>query len=123
MFLFLKQASSFFIGFTIIDNLSLTYTDSGYMLYYSMGGLFFTICMYYLFYKFLKNNVKYQYKMLFFITMMFEVALPVLIYSKFIYAMIFYVIYLNSLYAKQNNLLESTTYERANFISRRDVSR
>lgn len=116
-------SSSFFIGFTIIDNLSLTYTDSGYMLYYSMGGLFFTICMYYLFYKFLKNNVKYQYKMLFFITMMFEVALPVLIYSKFIYAMIFYVIYLNSLYAKKNNLLESTTYERANFISRRDVSR
>src|SRR5690606_34636488 len=42
---------NFFIGFAIIDNTELTYTDSGYILMYLMGGpllvLYIYICFYF----------------------------------------------------------------------------
>lgn len=78
----------FYIGFNIVKNI--TYTDSGYILYYTMGGPIFLLVMYYCFYKFSKNNFSANYLLFFIPTMIFEVALPIMIYYKFIYASLFF---------------------------------
>ncbi|QQQ28047.1 oligosaccharide repeat unit polymerase [Chryseobacterium indoltheticum] len=80
----------FFIGFNIIDGL--TYSDSGYIVYYTMGGILLIITMYFCLYKFLKHNIPNNYLYILIPILIFEIALPVIIYYKFIYASIFFII-------------------------------
>jgi len=86
---------NFYIGFNIIDNL--TYSDSGYVLYYTMGGPIFLIAMYYCFYKFSKNNFSTDYLLFLIPTLVFEFSLPVMIYYKFIYASLFFALSFKSI--------------------------
>lgn len=80
----------FYIGFNIVKNI--TYTDSGYILYYTMGGPVLLLVMYYCFFKFSRNNFTPNYLLFFIPTMIFEIALPIMIYYKFIYASLFFAL-------------------------------
>lgn len=99
---FLKD--NFFIGFNIIDNL--TYSDSGYIVYYTMGSAIFVIIMYYCLYKFSVNNLSKNYLYFLLPTMFFEFALPVIIYYKFIYAAIFLIFSYKTIEFHTNRLKE-----------------
>lgn len=94
---------NFYIGFNIVDNL--TYSDSGYLVYYTMGGFLFMGAMYFSLYKFAKNNFSVDFLYFLFPTILFEFALPVIIYYKFIYASIFLAISYKSImiHSKNNN--------------------
>lgn len=93
--LYVKE--NFYIGFNIVRNSELTYTDSGYIMYYLMGGFPFIIGMIFSFYAFIKRNLKSIFFLIFISTLAFEVALPILVYYKFIYAMLFLTISINSI--------------------------
>lgn len=94
---------NFHIGFNIVNNL--TYSDSGYLVYYTMGGFLFMGAMYFSLYKFAKNNFSIDFLYFLFPTILFEFALPVIIYYKFIYASIFLAISYKSImiHSKKNN--------------------
>lgn len=96
------------IGFTIPHNYSITYTDSGYIVYYTMGGIVLVIIFYYMLYRYLRNNIDYHYKFIFILIMLFELAIPSLIYMKTAYFFIFIVSYLNYL----TNLKNGNSYEK-----------
>lgn len=87
--------NNFFIGFNIIENLN--YTDSGYIVYYLMGGPVLLLTMYYCFYRFTKNNFSSDYLLFLIPTLIFEFALPVMIYYKFIYASLFFALTFKSI--------------------------
>jgi hypothetical protein len=88
----------FGIGFNIADNFELRYTDCGYIVYLTMGNLIFVFGVYYLLYVFLRNNLNLQQKRyIFVVIMLFEFALPAIIYIKFYFAIIFVICYLRSL--------------------------
>lgn len=92
--------SKFFlgIGFNIAQNYDVRFTDSGYIVYFTMGNIFFMIGIYYLFYNFLNTNLKRNYKFYFlFFVLFFEIAIPILIYRKFFFILIFIIFYLQSL--------------------------
>lgn len=90
--------SFYFIGFTIIDNTKLSYTDSGYILYYLMGGFITVLLIYIALYNFFKANLSGEdFWFLLVIFLLFEMALPVLIYYKVFFAMPFVILYLQNL--------------------------
>ncbi|WP_457271736.1 hypothetical protein [Pedobacter sp. UYEF25] len=91
----------FFIGFNIVENL--TYSDSGYIVYYTMGGPILLITMFYSLYKFSRNNFSKSYLFFLIPTMIFEFALPVMIYYKFIYAMLFFALSFKSIEFHDNS--------------------
>lgn len=101
------------IGFNIIRNIKLTYTDSGYFVMRLMGGWLLLLPFYYLLFRFLKNNFKNNFLYVLFITIAFEVALPVTIYIKFAYAMLFCITYLSSLMSYEEMIEESKSYNFA----------
>ncbi len=95
----------FLIGFNIVNGL--TYTDSGYVVLYTMGGGIFVIAMYVCLYRFLHKNIPNDLVYILIPILIFETALPVIIYYKFIYASIFLVMSLKSIDAfrlKQQSL-------------------
>ena len=85
------------IGFNIIIGENLVYTDSGYYVLRLMGGWIMLLPFYILLLRFMKNNFGNKYFLIFVFTLIFEFALPVIIYIKYFYAMIFISIYLRSL--------------------------
>jgi len=107
------------IGFNIIRNLKLAYTDSGYLVLRLMGGWILLLPYYYLLYRFMKNNYKRTYIIFLIITMAFESALPVSIYIKFAYAMLFCIIYLSSLKSKELLLIKS----KEEYLARKRINR
>jgi hypothetical protein len=72
----------FGIGFTIPRNFNIVYTDSGPIVYHTMGVIYFPVVFYILFYRFLKVNLKSNFLFLFLITLLFELAIPALIFLK-----------------------------------------
>jgi len=96
------------LGFNISDKYNIYYTDSGYIVYFTMGNIIFVIGIYYLLYKLLKNNLKIEYKRyLFAMIMLFEFAIPNVIYFKFFFLLIFTLYYLKSL----DNIMHSSKYD------------
>lgn len=86
------------IGFTIPDNLQLGYSDSGYMVYMTMGNIPFTIGLYFLIFKFLKKNLsRKNFWFICFIVFSFEIALPATFSYRFPFVIIFVIYYLRSL--------------------------
>ena len=86
------------IGFNIARNDNLSYTDSGYIVYLTMGNIIFMIGLYYLLFRFLSNNLNAYFIYPVFLTiMLFEFAIPIVLYIKFFYMIIFFVMYLKSL--------------------------
>lgn len=83
--------NNFYIGFNIIRNVNLKYTDSGYFVFYLMGGILFVLGMYYHLYKFLRNNLPTAWKSFLIFILIFEIALPYIIYYKCIYFFLFLV--------------------------------
>lgn len=101
-------SSSMGIGFNIIDDLDLSYTDSGYIVYLTMGSIPLLIMIYYRIYKFLCTNVNSEYRKIFMLAVfLFEFALPASINYRFGFIMIFAICYLNALTAKTKELEES----------------
>lgn len=94
-------ASSLGIGYNIIDNLDIGYSDSGYIVYMTMGSLPFAIAIYYLLYNFLKENISYYQKIILLVVFSFEAALPATFAYRFSYMILFVICYLGSL--KMNN--------------------
>ena len=101
------------IGFNIIRNKDLTYTDSGYFVVRLMGGWILLIPFYYLLYRFIKNNFRSKYLTFLIITLVFETVIPVTTYIKFIYAMIFCIVYLSSLSSHELIKFKRNDYGRS----------
>lgn len=86
------------IGYCIIDNLHITYTDSGYIVLATMGGIMLPFVMYYIVYMCINSNLERRYSVrMFMLFMLFEFALPAIIYPKALIAMAFSFITLSSL--------------------------
>ena len=94
------------IGFTIPRNYNVVYTDSGYIVYLTMGTIYMPILLYLLLWRFLKNNLKEYNVLLFLVIMVFEFAIPSVIYLKTILFLIFAVGYINSAINNKNILEE-----------------
>lgn len=95
--------SSLGIGYNIMDNLDISYSDSGYVLYMTMGNLPFAATIYYLLYKFLKENLSYYQTIILLVVFSFEVALPATFSYRFSYMILFIICYLGSLKMNSNN--------------------
>lgn len=89
--------SSLGVGYNIVDSLDICYTDSGYVVYMTMGHLFLPISLYYLIYKFLKENIVIYKKIVIAIVLSFEVAIPATFNYRFILIMVFVICYLGAL--------------------------
>ncbi len=81
------------IGYDIIDNMHITYTDSGYIVLATMGGVFLPIIVYSLVYRSMRVNLPQQYySKTFILFMLFELALPASLYPKALMAVaLFYI--------------------------------
>lgn len=92
------------IGFTIPrGELKAYFADSGFLVYLTMGNVFFLIIMYYLFYKFIKNNIAKKYRRIFLFTViLFELSMPSFLYLKTIYFYLFAAFFYNSLAFQEN---------------------
>ncbi len=90
-------ASSIGIGYNIVDSLDIGYSDSGYIVYMTMGSLPFTVAVYYLLYKFLRSNLKLYRNIIMFVIFSFEVALPATFNYRFSYMILFVICYMGAL--------------------------
>jgi hypothetical protein len=90
--------SSLGIGFTILDNKKIGFSDSGYIVYLTMGSIPLLLFIYSRIYNFLVRNIirKYIWFILF-IVFSFEFALPATYSYRFPFVIIFIVYYLKSL--------------------------
>ena len=82
----------FGLGFTIARQFPVVYTDSGPIVYFTMGNVFFPIMFYFTFFRFLKYNLQKHYFYLFFFTILFELAIPVLVFLKSL-ILLFVIVY------------------------------
>jgi len=86
------------IGFCIPDNLNLGYSDSGYMVYLTMGHIPFVVVIYSIIYKFIKNNFSKKHVwFLSFVIFSFEIALPATFNYRFPFVIIFVITFLKSI--------------------------
>jgi len=83
------------IGFTIPRQFDIYYTDSGYIVYYTMGGVVFTVAIYCLLLWFLRSNLRRYWGMMLFF-MLFELATPSLLYVKTVLILVFAIPFLSS---------------------------
>lgn len=96
-------SSSLGIGFNVIDELELGYSDSGYIVYLTMGSIPLLVMVYYRLYKFLDANINNKYKKaIMLIIFSFEFALPASTNYRFIVMILFVICYLNALTLKSN---------------------
>lgn len=91
--------SSFGIGFNILDNVDVGYSDSGVVVYLTMGSIPLCLFMYRRIYGFICNNISSYYAIPLFIAIMsFEFALPATFVYRFVFMIIFVLCYYNTLY-------------------------
>ena len=86
------------LGFTIARDYPVVYTDSGPIVYITMGNFFFPILFYLVYFRFLKINLKKHHHILFFSTLLFELAIPLLIYLKGVLIILTIVYYQKNIY-------------------------
>lgn len=100
-----KIISSFLgIGFNILDDANLGYSDSGYVVYLTMGNLPLMLYIYRRLYQLLKFNIADKYfRMIAAVIFSFEFALPASFQQRFPFLIIFVIGYLNSLEAVEKN--------------------
>ena len=102
--------SSLGIGYNIIPSLELRYSDSGYIVYLTMGNIPLMIAIYYNVIKFIHDNVR-VFKILVMIAVLgFELGLPGTFNYRFSYFIIFVVLYLGALKST-----ELPTYQDSEF--------
>ena len=89
------------IGFTVPQKLDLVYTDSGYVVLFTMGNLFLPIFLYSTLYKSLKKSFdKELFIEVLVIILLFELSLPGLLYTKEIVFMVFFFMLIMSIDAR-----------------------
>lgn len=93
------------IGFNIVQSrYEIAYTDSGYILYLTMGSIVLLVGIYIMLVNFIKNNVQLKYRGYVLIPiLLLEFAIPVIIYVKFFPFIVFVVYYLRSLELPSEN--------------------
>ena len=102
--------SSLGIGYNIIPSLELSYSDSGYIVYLTMGNIPLMVAIYYNVIKFINDNVR-VFKILVMIAVLgFELGLPGTFNYRFSYFIIFVVLYLGALKST-----ELSTYQDSEF--------
>lgn len=86
------------IGFTILDEMNLGYSDSGYIIYLTMGNLPLMMYIYWRIYVFLKNNISSQnlFSVLV-VVFLFEFALPASLSYRFHFMILYLIYYLQGL--------------------------
>lgn len=89
--------SSLGIGYNIVDSLQLGYSDSGYVVYLTMGNIPLVVAIYYCLIKFINRNLFLRKKAFLLLILSFEVALPATFNYRFSYLIIFVICYLGSL--------------------------
>lgn len=90
--------SSLGIGFCILDNKNIIYSDSGYVMYLTMGGIILLVLLYSLIILFVRDNIPKMYRLpMIFLIMSFEVALPGTFSYRFVFALVFAVCFFQSL--------------------------
>ena len=104
--------SSLGIGYNIIDNLNIGYSDSGYIVYLTMGSIPLMLFIYYRLYKFIVNNIERKYRgIIIFIIFSFEIALPATFNYRFIPMILFVILYFKSL-SYNDNIMEEVKYAK-----------
>lgn len=93
------------IGFNIVQSrYEIVYTDSGYIVYLTMGSILLLVGIYVLLINFIKNNIQSKYRGYVLIPILiFEFAIPAVIYVKFFPFIVFVVYYLRSLELPSEN--------------------
>ena len=90
--------SSLGIGFNIVDSLEIGYSDSGYILYLTMGSLPMAFYMYYSLWKYIRYNIPSKYfKIISVILFSFEVALPASFNYRYVPTLAFLALYCKSI--------------------------
>lgn len=86
------------IGFCILDNKNITYSDSGYVMYMTMGGIVLISLLYFLIILFLEDNIAKPYRWsILFLVLSFEIALPGTFSYRFIFSTVFIVYFFRAL--------------------------
>lgn len=94
--------SSLGIGFNILDDVNLGYSDSGYVVYLTMGNFPLMAYVYYKLFSFLKKNIPHKYfGAIAAVIYSFEFALPASFQQRFPFLIIFVIGYLKSLEAAE----------------------
>ena len=102
------------IGYNIISSLDISYGDSGYIVYLTMGNIPFMVALYYCILKFLNANIK-MYKSLVLIAVFgFEIGIPGTFNYRFSYFIIFVVMYLGALKNVDNDKRETDVNTSSN---------
>lgn len=113
--------SSLGIGFNILDDVNLGYSDSGYVVYLTMGNIPLMIYVYYNLFALFKRNIPKKFlTIVMVIIFSFEAALPASFQQRFPFLVIFIIGYLQSLAAEENrrginneiNILTGTNADR-----------
>ena len=82
----------FGIGYSVIRQYRIDYTDSGYVVLFTMGNVFLPIIMYYCLFKKIKHNTPQKvYIFIFILYMLFEFSLPGILYTKLALFMAFII--------------------------------
>jgi len=93
------------IGFCIFDNMKIGYSDSGYIVYLTMGSFPLIIIIYTRLYNFLVRNINVRYIwFILFIIFSFELALPATYSYRFPFVIVFVIYYLNNLSKCEENI-------------------
>lgn len=96
--------SSLGIGFNILDGAGLGYSDSGIIVYLTMGSVPLCIFIYKMIFKFISNNISRYYVIpLWLAIMSFEFALPATFVYRFIFMIIFAICYFKTLMKEDEN--------------------
>lgn len=99
--------SSLGIGFNILDGVDLGYSDSGIVVYLTMGSIPLCIYIYRRIFSFIKNNIlKYYAIPLWIAIISFEIALPATFVYRFIFMIIFVICYFRTLNKEDNHYEE-----------------
>lgn len=86
------------IGFCILDNKNITYSDSGYVMYMTMGGIVLVLLLYFLIILFFWDNIAKPYRWsILFLVLSFETALPGTFSYRFIFSSVFIIYFFRAL--------------------------
>ncbi len=113
----------FGIGFAIPEVSDIVYSDSGYMVFLTMGSFLLPIIIYSILYFYLRANIRKYSTQLFIFIMLFELALPGVIYMKNIFMLVFIINYCSPLLkdAKRecfnNELLHHSKYIKRSTVT------
>jgi hypothetical protein len=115
------KTTIFGIGWTVIRSMNIRYTDSGYIVLATMGSIIMPVLLYWNLHGAIKNNLPVNIrKILFAYCMLFEIALPSLLYPRAVIFLGFVFISIRSIYG-YNSTDYNVQYDRIIHIKAKKI--